>query len=139
MRYARVRILNSKNPQIAVKLYPWFLPTQTETRMQIACELAQRLQEKPDRTLCLVAIERDIARAVLIAHVSEKYRKSVWLWQSQAELGFRYSGLMFDALKQWAKSKGAKQICMGSQEHEKAFERRWGFKRYDGEMRLRLP
>ena len=124
---------------IAAKLIPWFVPTETESRVQIASELAQRLEQKPDETLCLVAIERNITRAIVVAHVSEKHRKSVWLWQSQAEPGFRYSKLMFDALKQWSRVKGAKEVRMGPQEHEKAFRRRWGFEdANNNEMRLRL-
>lgn len=132
-----MRLLNTKNPDDIVKLFPWLIPTETETRMDIATELYGMLKEKPDDTFVLVAIERNITRAVVVAHVLSK--RVVWIWQSQAEPGFKKSKLMFDAVKSWAKSRGAKKIGIGVNEHEKAFARRWGFKELrNGELRLKL-
>lgn len=134
-----MRIENVKDPMAVAKLYPWFVPTPEQDRMEMACELAQRLTDKPDDTLCLVAVERDIARAVLIAHVAEQRKRSVWLFQANSELGFKHSHTMFEALKSWAKDKGAKEIRMGAVKHQKAFERRWGFVPCGtDEMRLKI-
>jgi len=121
---------------IAAKLIPWFVPTETESRAQIASELAQRLEQKPDETLCLVAIERNITRAIVIAHVSEKYRKTVWAWQARAEPGFRYSEIMFDALKGWTKAKGCRRIrtAVTDERVAKLHERKYGFNRDGQEM-----
>lgn len=134
-----MRILNSKNPKVAAMLIPWLVPTQTESRLQIAAELAERLKQKPGETFCIVAIERNIARAVMIAHVSESRRRSVWIWQSQAEPGFRFSDLMMELLKSWARTKKAREIRMGTDRNARAFERRWGFERTrDDELRLKI-
>lgn len=133
-----MRILNTKNPNDAAKLYPWFVPTDTETRMNIASELFGRLKEKPDDTFVLVAIERNITRCIVVAYVLSK--RVVWLWQSSAEPGFKHSRLMMDALKSWARGKGAKKIGIGvADERKKAFIRRWGFKELrNGELRCKI-
>lgn len=133
-----MRLLKTKNPDDVAKLYPWLIPTGTETRMDIASELYGRLKEKPDDTFVLVAIERGITRCIVVAYMSSK--RVCWLWQSQAEPGFEYSRLMMDALKSWARGKGAKKIGIGvPDERKKAFVRRWGFKKLrNGELRLKL-
>ena len=131
-----MRILNTKDPDDAIRLFPWIVPTPTETREQIVYGLAQRLKEAPEDTLVLVAIERDIARAVLVAHVSEAKRRSVWLWQVRSVPGFRYSRLMFDALTSWTKAKHCKVIRgnTSNRDRDKVFERRYGFRRKGQEM-----
>ena len=133
-----MRLLNTKEPDDVAKIYPWLIPTKTESRMDIASELFGRLKEKPADTFVLVAIEKNITRCVVIAYVSSK--RVVWLWQSQAEPGFKHSRLMMDALKSWARGKGAKKIGIGvPDERKRAFVRRWGFKELrNGELRLKL-
>lgn len=133
-----MRLLKTENPDDVAKLYPWFIPTKTETRMNIASELYGRLKESPDDTFVLVAIERGITRCIVVAYMSSK--RVCWLWQSQAEPGFKHSRLMMDALKAWARDKGAKKIGIGvPDERKKAFVRRWGFKELrNGELRLKL-
>jgi len=108
--------------------------------MQIACELAERLDKRPDETLCLVAIENNIAHAVLIAHLSEEHKHSLWLWQAAAESGFEDSKRLWDEMIIWARTKQAKEIRMGTSiEHQKAFQRQWGFTPCGhGQMRIRL-
>lgn len=134
-----MRLLNTKNPDDVAKIYPWIVSTESETQLDIATELYGMLKEKPDNVFMLIAIERNITRAVVIAHVSEVKRKSIWLWQSNVEPGFKYSKLMFDLLKNWAKSKKAKEIRIGTNDRHKAFARRWGFKDYTKTiMRLRI-
>ena len=134
-----MRLLNTKNPEDVAKIFPWLIETDTENRMDIAAELYCRLKHRPEDTLLLVAIERNITRAVLIAHISDNKKKYVWLWQSHAEPGFKYSKLMFDALKGWAKDKGVKEIRMGTDGREKAFEKRWGFEPLrNGDMKLKI-
>lgn len=103
--------------------------------MKIACELAHRLKTRPDETFCLIAIERNVTRAVLVAHLSETHRRRIWLWQAQAEPGFRYSALLFEGLRAWAKAKKAKEIRMTTDERKKRFfERQYGFRRKGEEM-----
>jgi hypothetical protein len=133
-----MRLLKTKNPDDVAKIYPWLIPTKTETRMNIASELYGRLKEKPDDTFVLVAIERGITRCIVVAYMSSK--RVCWLWQSQAEPGFKHSRLMMDALKSWARGKGAKKIGIGvPDERKKAVVRRWGFKELrNGELRLKL-
>lgn len=134
-----MRILNTKDPEDVVKLIPWLIPTESETRMEIAAELYRGLKDRPRDVLVLVAIERDIARAVLIAHISHRSHKRVWLWQAQAEPGFRYSRILFEGLKAWSRACGAREIRTGINGHEKVYRRRWGFtSRGDNELRLRL-
>lgn len=104
----------------------------------MAAELYYRLKENPEDTLLLVAIERNITRAVLIAHVS-KNKKYIWLWQCNTEPGFRHSRILFDAITSWAGAKKVKEIRMGPNGRREAFERRWGFKTMrDGNMKLKI-
>ena len=131
-----MRFLNTKNPDDAIKLYPWLIPTDTETRLDITRELIWRLEEKPGDTYVLVAIEHDVTQGVVIAYVSETRKKTVWLWQAQVVPGFTQSRLMFDALRAWTKSKGAKYIRMKTdRDKRRVFERAYGFKRKGSEMR----
>jgi len=133
-----MRLLNTKDPNDAIKLWPWYLETETENRNDIMSELYGRLKERPDDTFVLVAIERNITRCVVIAYMSSK--RVAWLWQSQAQPGFRHSRLMMDALKSWARAKGAKKIGIGvADERKRAFIRRWGFKELrNGELRCKI-
>lgn len=120
-----MRILNSKDPDISLKLLPWFVPA-NQTPMDIGWELHERLRENPDETFCSIAIENDMIQAVLIAYVM---KRCVWLWQAQARRGFKYSSFMFNGLKHWSRSRGRKKIRMGVLERHKVFERKWGFQR----------
>jgi hypothetical protein len=136
-----MRLLRTKNPDDVAKLYPWLVPTDTETRMDIASELYGMLKEKPEDTFVFVAIERNITRAVLIAHVLSK--RIVWCWQSGAEPGFKYHKYMFNTMTAWAKSKGAKKIGAGFGPDEDRWKnilvKRWGFKEIrNGELRYKL-
>lgn len=134
-----MRLLNSKNPKDVAKIFPWFITTESQGRMDIATELYYRLKENPQSTLLLVAIERNITRGVLIAHVSDKRKKHIWLWQCRFEPGFRHSRTMLEALKSWARGRGAKEIRMGPNGHKKAYQRRWGFELMrNGDMKLKI-
>lgn len=131
-----MRFLKVKDPKDVVKLFPWLVPTETETRMDIACELCDRLKDKPEDTFVMVAIERGITRAILIAHVSDKRKKRVWVWQSGTERGFKHQRLMFDALKGWAKAKGCKQLRtkVSNPRWSRILHRRYGFRPKGQEM-----
>lgn len=134
-----MRLLSTKNPQDIAKIYPWLIPTKNETRMNIASELFGRLKERPDDTFVLVAIENNITRCIVVAYMSSK--RVCWLWQSQAQPGFKHSRLMMDALKSWARGRGAKKIGISVSKtgKKRAFKRRWGFKELrNGEMRLKI-
>jgi len=134
-----MRILNTKNPNDVVKIYPWFIPAEKLTRMDIAAQLYDRLETRPEDTLVLVAIERNITRSILVAHVSDKKKKRVWLWQANSEPGFKYSKLMFDALKSWMIGRGAKEIWTGTDRNARVLSRRWGFEPLrNGNLRLRV-
>lgn len=135
-----MHILNMKNPDDVVKLWPWFTPTKTETRMDITLELQNRLREEPDNVLCLVAILRGIVRAVLISHISDKSKKRVWIWQSRTQPGFSEQKLLFNAVKQWAKGKGCNQLrtSVSDPRWRKVLKRRYGFKGRGKEMRYNV-
>lgn len=134
-----MRLLNTKNPENVTRIYPWLIPTETKTRMDIAAEIYGRLKEKPDDTFVLIAIENNITRAVMIAYVSECRKRCVWLWQSQSKPGFRYGRLMFDALKSWSRSKRAKEIRMRTNRDKEAIQRKWGFESLkNGDMRIKI-
>jgi hypothetical protein len=120
-----MRIYNAKDPDISLKLIPWFVPG-NQTPIDIGWELHERLREKPDETFCSIAIENDTIQAVLIAYVR---KREVWLWQAQSRSGFKYSKYIFEGLKHWSRSRGRKKIRMGTPTRHKAFERAWGFKK----------
>lgn len=122
-----MRIWNCKDYEWAsLSLISWFVPANQEP-LAMGWELHERLREKPDDTLCLVAIENSIIQAVLIAY---KKKRVVWLWQAHARKGFRFSKLMFGGLVSWAKSKNMKRIkCSVSEErNRKLYELKYGFK-----------
>jgi len=117
-------IWNCKDESIAMRLIPWFLPA-NQTPLDMGWELHERLREKPDDTFCLVAIEKNIIQGMAIAYVR---KRDVWLWQAHVRKGFKYTKMLFDGLKIWAKSKKRRKIRMGVFEKQDAFQRRWGFK-----------
>ena len=120
-----MRIWNCKDYEWAsLWLVPWFVPT-GQNPIDMGWKLNQRLKDKPDDTLCLVAIEKNIIQAVLIAYVR---RRDVWLWQAHGRNGFRFSKLMFNLLKSWTSSRNRKRIRIGVFEKKEVFQRRWGFK-----------
>ena len=134
-----MRLLRVENPEDAIKLYPWLVLNESQSRMEIVYDIYDWLKTKPDEIFILVAVDDvGVAHGVLIAHVSETKKRSIWIYQAQANPGFTESRAMFDALIQWAKTKRAKMIRAGVNGHEKVFERRWGFKKYNDEMRLKL-
>ena len=131
-----MRILNTKNPDDIIKIYPWLIPTETMTRMDIVREIIVRLHEQPDDIFICIAIDHHVTQAVLIAHISETRKRSVWVWQAHAAPGFKKSRLMFDGLKAWVKSKGNKYLrAQPSKEKRKFFERAYGFKQKGSEMK----
>lgn len=119
-----MRLLNNKDPEFAMRLIPWFVPV-GQNPIDMGWKLYERLKENPDDTLCLVAIEKNIIQAVLIAYVQ---KRAVWLWQAHGRKGFRFSKLMFNLLKSWTKTKNRKRIRIGIYERKEAFQRKWGFK-----------
>lgn len=132
-----MKILNEKNPDVAAKLFPWYVPTEGQTRMDIAAQLYHMLEERPDDTLVLVAIERNIARGVVIAHIAGKRRKRhAWIWQANSTPGFTQGKMMLEGVKTWAKKKGCKQIRMNNTDEskDKFFNRIYGFERKGREM-----
>lgn len=118
-----MRIWNCKDAEFSLWLVPWFVPA-GQNPIDMGWKLHERLREKPNDTLCLVAIERNIIQAILIAYTR---KRDVWLWQGHARKGFRFSKLMFNLLKNWSKLKRRKKIRMGIYEKKDAFQRRWGF------------
>ena len=120
-----MRILNTKNPEIAVLLIPWYVPVE-KSPVDICLELRQRLTERPEDTFCAVAIEDNVGHAMLLAYVNDDH---VWLWQARARAGFKYGRILFNGVTEWARSKGYKQLRMGtSQGRMRAYQRRYGFK-----------
>ncbi len=132
-----MRFYNTKKPEDVIKIFPWLIPTETETRMDIAKEIAFRLEKYPEDTFVLIAIENYITRAILVVHKLSK--KVVWCWQANSESGFKYSKYMFTAMISWAKSRGAKNIGTNPSKRKEALMRRWGFKKIrNGELRLKI-
>ena len=120
-----MRILNSKDPDISLKLIPFFIP-EDQTRLEMGLELYGRLKSEPDNTLCLVAIENDIGQAMMIAYERER---DVFVWQAWSRSGFKYQMTIFNGLISWAKSLGKDKLVAGIPERKrKFFERRYGFK-----------
>ena len=105
-------------------LVSWFVPVE-QNPIDMGWKLHERLREKPDDTLCLVAFEKNIIQAVLIAYVR---KRDVWLWQGHTRKGFRFSTLMFNLLKNWSKMRNRKKIRIGIYEKKELFQRRWDFK-----------
>ena len=118
-------IWNCKNYEWAsLALISWFIPT-NQNPLEMGWELHERLRENPDDIFCVVAIERNIIQAILIAYIR---KRDVWLWQAHARKGFEYSKMIFNGLKIWSKLRKRKRIRMGVHEKRNAFQRRWGFK-----------
>ena len=122
-----MRIWNCKNYEWAsLALIPWFVPT-NQNPLDMGWELHERLKENPDDTLCLVAIEKNLIQAILIAY---KRKRIIWIWQAHAREKFRFSSLMFNGLVSWAKSRKISKIkCkVSSEKNRKLYGIKYGFK-----------
>lgn len=131
-----MKFIRLTEPEDAAKLIPWFTPTEEQDRMTIACTLAQRLATTPQRLFCLVAVQDRIAHGILIAYISERYKRTVWIWQARADAGFTKGKAMLEQLKVWAKERQCKQIRMAPTNKllERFYERHYGFRRKGKEM-----
>lgn len=127
MRFWRV-----DNPEFAMNLIPWFVPT-NQNPLQMSWRLHEMLRLSPDDTFCVLALEKGIIQAMLIAY---KEKRHVWLWQAHARKGFGYAKYIFEGLLHWTCFVGRKKIRMGTTENFRAYQRRWGFKvcRWDKSM-----
>ena len=120
-----MRFLKADNPNVALYLLPWFVPT-NQNPIQMGWELHERLTDKPEDTFCLIALKGRIVQAILIAY---KRKRDVWLWQAHGRKEFKYSKLCFDGLKHWARSIGRSKLRMGTDKRYRAYQRKWGFKK----------
>lgn len=122
-----MRIWNCKNYDFAsMALVPWFVPANQEP-LAMGWELHERLRENPDDTLCLIAIEKSIIQAILIAY---KKKRVVWIWQVHTRKGFRHSKVMFNGLVSWTKSINIKRIkCeVNEEKNRRIYTIKYGFK-----------
>ena len=94
-----MKFIQAKHPAICWPLLPWFVEG-NQTRQEIFLELYERLEKDPDNTFVEVALDGDIAKAVLIAY---KDGDSVWIWQARSSVSFRHGKVMLRHLRQWAK------------------------------------
>ena len=119
-------------------LLPWFIEGK-ETREEIFLQLYNRLEQDPDNTFVLIAMEGEYCHGFMAAYCRED---DVLLWQARTRSPFdelypdkaniyEYNDKAFEILFEWAASKGKKivsAIC-----HEKRTEslvmRRYGFKK----------
>ena len=122
-----MRLWICDNPEFAsLALISWFIP-RNQNPLDMGWELHERLRKNPEDTFCLIAIEKNIIQAVLIAY---KRKRDVWIWQAHARNGFKYSKTIFNGLVEWTKGKKIKRIrCRVEEErNRKLYELKYGFK-----------
>lgn len=109
-------------------IIPWLVPTESP---QIMIEKLQTRLRRKTTTFCAIAIEDDRTQGVMVAYCSIGH---AWLWQAHTRRGFRFSRMMFEALKVWTRAKGLREIRLAAtdERNRKLYERRYGFVR-DGE------
>ncbi len=133
-----MRLLNTKDYEWAsLWLLSWFIPREQKP-LDMGWFLHEQLREKPDDTFCLVAIERNIIQAILIAYTR---KRDVFVWQAHARKGFRFSKLMFSGLIHWTRGRGKKRLkCkVGDKRNRKLYELKYGFKsKRNGELYLNV-
>ena len=130
-----MRITNCKDPEMVSYLAPWFVPVE-KSIVDICIELKDRLENKPEDTLCLVFSEEDICNAVVVAYNTDD---CVWIWQARAKSGFKHSDTGFELIKKWAMLVGAKEIRAKSTKRlAKFFQKKYHFNLSDGELKYEL-
>ncbi len=128
-----MRIVNSKDPRIAMKLVPWFVPFD-QSSFDIGWELHERLRLFPEDTLCAVGYTGDLIQFIFIAYL--RYNDA-FVWQAKATAGFKYSKLIWWMFLAWAKKKGFTKIATRAP-RIKAMCRRYGFRPAGGRDRFEL-
>ena len=132
----KMKITNCKEPEIVSYIAPWFVPRE-KSIVEICTELKERLNEKPDETLCLIATEEQICQAVLVAYKENGY---VWVWQARAKRGFPHSKVLFELLKKWAEMMGVTELRAKSSRRVAAFlKKKYKFTSSNGELRYEWP
>jgi len=121
-----MRFLKADNPNVALYLLPWFVPT-NQNPLDMLTDLHERLTNKPEDTFCLIALKGRIVQAVLIAY---RRKKDVFIWQAHARKGFKYSKMIFNGLIYWARGKGLRRIKANVSErrNREMYTRRYGFR-----------
>jgi len=132
-----MEVLNCKNPDIVSYLAPWFVPAE-KSIVDMCVELRDRLETKPQETLCLLAMENKTCHGILISY---KFKDCVWIWQARARAVWdehypseNYTMEVFNLTVEWAKLIGAKSIKMKCKGKglRRFFQRRYGFKPLGG-------
>ena len=119
-----IKIINAKNPEVSIHLLPWYVVNDMP-RFEIGLRLYDRLQEQPEDTLVLIAVDETTAdvKGMLIA---ENREDSAFMWQAKVKSGCGASKDLFERLTTWAKSKGKTKIVTQTL-RVKAAIRLWGF------------
>ncbi len=130
-----IKFWNIKNPDIAQKLIPWYIP-RDENRLDIGWELHQRLKKNPDDTFCLLAMDDLVCLGVMLAYTR---KNDVWCWQARGTPQCsHYSKEAFQRLMKWTREKGFDKIKIDARDERtaKCLARRYGFKpsKVRGEM-----
>lgn len=119
-----MEFLTTQNPEVALTLIPWFVPT-TQTREDIYLELIDRLTHTPDETFVCLVLDGDLIKGMAVAYCR---LRDVFIWQARSEgLRPRFVDMAFERICDWAKSKGFNRITGMPNRAKKIWQRRWGF------------
>jgi hypothetical protein len=131
-----MKFIRAKHPAVCWCLLPWFVEG-NQTRKEIFTELYGRMEDKPDDTFVLVAMENGLCHGFMAAYCRDD---DVFLWQSRTRDPFdklypdktkvmQYNEDAFNLLFEWAKSRGKKSAsALCTEEKVKDLVvRRYGF------------
>ena len=119
--------LYPKHPAICWCLLPWFMEG-NQTRQEIFLELYARLEQDPDNTYVVVALDGDVCHGFMVAYKDED---EIWVWQAKALRDFGKTKEVVEHLTAWAKERGATIIkgqC-SKDRNTRLIMRRFGFKK----------
>lgn len=110
---------------MALVLIPWFIPFD-QTVVDMYLELCDRMEQQPEKTFVLLAIENDQIQGMVIAYCR---KDDVFIWQASTDRGVSVSVVdhAFRGILCWAKGKGYSQVSGVPNRARKIWQRRWGF------------
>lgn len=127
-----MKIIRIKNPEISIWLLPWYVEDD-KTVLEIGMELNDRMQNEPDNTCVLLAVDKGYLKAVLVGYLDGN---KLIIWQGKKSKDMNRMHLLGHKLYKWAREHGATKAVLGSSDKRvrRLYKRKYGYHSIGGPL-----